>query len=89
LGIRNLGDYEPAAEKKYEEFRVIGLHNQIKAVSFASQFRETPFEKAKLRKDSVAQLVEQYTFNVWVLGSNPSGITKFFFPKKSFYCQFS
>gem|GEM_PF-6452334 len=27
-------------------------------------------------EDSVAQLVEQYTFNVWVLGSNPSGITK-------------
>ena len=27
------------------------------------------------RKDSVAQLVEQYTFNVWVLGSSPSGIT--------------
>ncbi len=26
-------------------------------------------------KDSVAQLVEQYTFNVWVLGSSPSGIT--------------
>jgi hypothetical protein len=28
-----------------------------------------------LKTDSVAQLVEQYTFNVWVLGSNPSGIT--------------
>jgi hypothetical protein len=27
------------------------------------------------KNDSVAQLVEQYTFNVWVLGSNPSGIT--------------
>lgn len=26
--------------------------------------------------DLVAQLVEQYTFNVWVLGSSPSGITK-------------
>ena len=26
--------------------------------------------------DSVAQLVEQYTFNVWVLGSNPSRVTK-------------
>ena len=26
--------------------------------------------------DSVAQLVEHYTFNVVVLGSNPSGITK-------------
>ena len=28
--------------------------------------------------DSVAQLVEQYTFNVWVLGSSPSGITNDF-----------
>ena len=27
-------------------------------------------------KDSVAQLVEHYTFNVVVLGSNPSGITR-------------
>ena len=26
--------------------------------------------------DSLAQLVEQYTFNVWALGSNPRGITK-------------
>jgi hypothetical protein len=26
-------------------------------------------------KDSVAQLVEQYTFNVWALGSSPSRIT--------------
>ena len=25
--------------------------------------------------DSVAQLAEQYTFNVWVLGPSPSGIT--------------
>ena len=40
-----------------------------------------------LRDDLVAQLVEQYTFNVWALGSSPSGITKklpfqeaFFFP---------
>jgi hypothetical protein len=30
----------------------------------------------KKRDDSVAQLVEHYTFNVGVLGSNPSGITK-------------
>ena len=27
------------------------------------------------RADLVAQLVEQYTFNVWALGSSPSGIT--------------
>ena len=26
--------------------------------------------------DLVAQLVEQYTFNVWVLGSKPSQVTK-------------
>ena len=25
--------------------------------------------------DFVAQLVEQYTFNVWVQGSNPCGVT--------------
>lgn len=30
---------------------------------------------AKGCNDSVAQLVEHYTFNVGVLGSNPSGIT--------------
>ena len=29
----------------------------------------------RCRLDSVAQLVEHYTFNVGVLGSNPSGIT--------------
>ncbi|MEN9964860.1 MAG: hypothetical protein RL582_1955 [Bacteroidota bacterium] len=28
------------------------------------------------RLDLVAQLVEQYTFNVWALGSSPSQITK-------------
>ena len=27
-------------------------------------------------EDLVAQLVEQYTFNVWVLGSSPSRITQ-------------
>ena len=27
------------------------------------------------RDDSVAQLVEHYTFNVGVLGSSPSGVT--------------
>jgi hypothetical protein len=35
--------------------------------------KETPFQGKGT--DSVAQLVEQYTFNVRVLGSNPSGIT--------------
>lgn len=30
---------------------------------------------ASIQQDSVAQLVEQYTFNVWVLGSSPNGIT--------------
>ncbi len=33
------------------------------------------FEKSN-GDDSVAQLVEHYTFNVGVLGSNPSGITE-------------
>ena len=46
--------------------------------TFAFPNEETPrflFE----RPDLVAQLVEQYTFNVWVLGSNPSRITSYFF----------
>ena len=29
----------------------------------------------RLQTDLVAQLVEQYTFNVWVLGSSPSQVT--------------
>jgi hypothetical protein len=35
--------------------------------------------------DSVAQLVEQYTFNVWALGSSPSGITKLSDKSESFF----
>ncbi len=30
----------------------------------------------KKENELVAQLVEQYTFNVWVLGSSPSQFTK-------------
>src|SRR5690606_3241988 len=41
-----------------------------------STFASLQTTKGVQIKDSVAQLVEQYTFNVWVLGSNPSGITK-------------
>lgn len=37
------------------------------------------------RVDSVAQLVEQYTFNVWALGSSPSGITKIKKPLKAVF----
>ena len=36
---------------------------------FASRSREQ-------KVDLVAQLVEQYTFNVWALGSSPNGITQ-------------
>jgi hypothetical protein len=45
---------------------------------FALQLRENTHQKRfsqVLNNDSVAQLVEQYTFNVWVLGSSPNGIT--------------
>ena len=38
--------------------------------------------------DSVAQLVEQYTFNVWVLGSNPSRVTKKPYRNKGFCMAF-
>ena len=48
-------------------FFVIGWENE-KCVYICTRFD-------KNEDDSVAQLVEQYTFNVWVLGSNPSRIT--------------
>ena len=35
----------------------------------------TVYELLVPHDDLVAQLVEQYTFNVWALGSSPSGIT--------------
>src|SRR5258706_2532042 len=35
----------------------------------------SPFRGLRWMIDSIAQLVEHYTFNVRVLGSNPSGIT--------------
>ena len=37
--------------------------------------RQARFDR---RAVGVAQLVEQYTFNVWVLGSNPSQVTSKF-----------
>lgn len=43
---------------------------------FASLLRKTTLKTFKKNDDSVAQLVEHNTFNVGVLGSNPSGITK-------------
>ena len=45
------------------------VFNIIKLLILSSQ----PLQR---ENDSVAQLVEHYTFNVVVLGSNPSGITR-------------
>ena len=45
------------------------VFNIIKLLILSSQ----PLQR---ENDSVAQLVEHYTFNVVVLGSNPSGITE-------------
>ena len=36
----------------------------------------TVYELSVQHDDLVAQLVEQYTFNVWALGSSPSQITQ-------------
>ena len=42
---------------------------------FALPIRNEGDNKSSLNNDFVAQLAEQYTFNVWVLGSSPNGIT--------------
>ena len=44
-------------------------------VLFGSEFEIIIFALRLWKIDSLAQLVEQYTFNVWVLGSSPKGIT--------------
>lgn len=47
--------------------------NQKKVVILQSQTGNNP--QAKLKVDSVAQLVEQMTLNHWVVGSSPTGVT--------------
>jgi hypothetical protein len=56
------------AEKNFEK--------KIKKIwcNYFSPYLCTPNDEKG--NDSVAQLVEQYTFNVWALGSSPSGITE-------------
>ena len=44
----------------------------------------TPFKKGIV--ELVAQLVEQYTFNVWALGSSPSQFTKAVSEMKQLFC---
>ncbi len=60
--------------KKY--FFQFGLVGKSKFLLLRPQLRTGPKNRVQsCEKDSVAQLVEHYTFNVVVLGSNPSGIT--------------
>lgn len=58
----------------YRRFPSLGEKNFLLCVLFwqNGHIFASLFKKGA---DSVAQPVEQYTFNVWVLGSNPSGIT--------------
>jgi len=57
---------------KYYFFVIKYFYSLQNSHTFASLFKKSILKKG----DLVAQLVEQYTFNVWALGSNPSQITK-------------
>ncbi len=67
---------------RFQLLNILFLFNSKKTSKKACRFNKTPYictrrdEIVKAKQDSVAQPVEQYTFNVWVLGSNPSGITE-------------
>ena len=63
----------PKKEKKDTAFSAKCLVIKGQPSTFVPAIKEGVFQLQI--NDSVAQLVEQYTFNVWVLGSNPSGIT--------------
>ena len=54
------------------------LEKRILLLYLHSQNKKWENNNKECRLDSVAQLVEHYTFNVGVLGSNPSGITRLF-----------
>ena len=50
-----------------------------KSINFAAQLREQGFQPSlRIALDSLAQLVEHNTFNVGVVGSSPTRITKVF-----------
>jgi hypothetical protein len=59
-----------APGKAFKKIPKKHLPESVRSPIFALRFRA--------ENDPVAQLVEQYTFNVWVLGSSPNGITKAF-----------
>ena len=64
---------------------------QLKVLSLKQIVFTLFLHSLKNGNDSVAQLVEQYTFNVWVLGSSPSRITKNVSGMRRFFifCLFS
>jgi putative endonuclease len=69
--------YEVFLRKYFaENFIFLSLHtNSEKAHDFRGVSERVLSKIVLYNIDPVAQLVEQYTFNVWVLGSSPNGIT--------------
>jgi hypothetical protein len=60
-------------------------------IKFGGFIHRTIFAPALKKSESVAQLVEQYTFNVWVSGSNPDRLTeklKILLAKAGFFFAF-
>lgn len=54
--------------------KIVALVIRLKCVPLESYLtRRQDLKNAFI--DSLAQMAEQYTFNVWALGSNPKGIT--------------
>lgn len=74
--------YYSFTKKRMRIFLLFFLVENIDSLIFAPRLKQFASRIAQMEppvsgvQDSVAQLVEQYTFNVWVLGSSPSGITK-------------
>ena len=61
---------------KFFVFGYLCVLNFEKGLAWANLRDWVPIPKHRfVNEDLVAQLVEHYTFNVRVLGSNPSGIT--------------
>ncbi len=68
-------DNHPFKLKKYSSKNLLRIVFNLFLQSQKTGMSPEAHADKRLNDESVAQLVEQYTFNVWVLGPSPSGFT--------------
>ncbi len=73
--VTDLHEYDVNKNKQQEGKISLKIWSEWRMPVFLHSKLKRAIALEILQKDLVAQLVEQYTFNVWALGSSPSQIT--------------